>query len=869
MADVGSLGTRLLRIVLGLCALVLVLLALYVSLGRQLVPLVAEYRQQLEDEAGKQLGIPVRIAELTGSWRGFEPLVVARDIQVGDGEQSLRLARVRLAPDLLGSLLARQVRIGSLELEGLKLTLREGEDGQWSLDGLPHSDKPSDPRKLLQFLLQTQRISLLDSQLEVAPRGSAALSLSAVGATLRSSSVGGQSLDARLQLPDGQPLALHAEGRIDSEDWPRSSARFYLSLPQSDWAQWLPAGLTQEWKIVRAKAGGDFWFDWRDGKAQRLVARLLAPQLKASYAARKPVEINDLGMNLFFDREAQGWKVRVGDLAANFGEQRWGEVELLLRRDQQNNEPHWKLQADRVDLTPLVPAIEALAPLPDAAAEWVAGLKPKGILHNLNADFWPQREVPERVSYATNLEKVGISAFHEVPAVENVSGTLTGTLAGGQLDASAQDFMLHLAKVFPEPWRYREARTRMFWSLDDRAFTLGSHLMRVEGEEGRLAGDMLIRLMRDPGAEDYMDLQVGLSDGDARFTAKYLPTQLPGMNKSLANWLKTAIRSGHVEQGYFQWQGSLNRGAAAEAHVMNLYFKVRDGELAYQPGWPALSKTVGEVFVEDSGVRVLASSGNLLNSRVSDVKVDIPLGRPGQTPHLYVDGAVDSNLKDGIKLLQEAPIPTRKIFAGWEGDGPLQGHLKLDIPLDHDEAGKNRGGRGFLHRGRDPEDAQSEAGYERSEGRLPVRPGQGPERPGGAGPGAGQRGTRADRRRGARRCAHALAAQRPGGGQVAERLARRWPASVAGLGTPAVPAQPAAGWQGQPIADRFGSQGRRRRPAGAVRQDGRPGAADPMADDPGWRRTTLLGALRRPRQPGLCGPGGQAAERTRRPAPGR
>lgn len=169
MADVGSLGTRLLRIVLGLCALVLVLLALYVSLGRQLVPLVAEYRQQLEDEAGKQLGIPVRIAELTGSWRGFEPLVVARDIQVGDGEQSLRLARVRLAPDLLGSLLARQVRIGSLELEGLKLTLREGEDGQWSLDGLPHSDKPSDPRKLLQFLLQTQRISLLDSQLEVAP----------------------------------------------------------------------------------------------------------------------------------------------------------------------------------------------------------------------------------------------------------------------------------------------------------------------------------------------------------------------------------------------------------------------------------------------------------------------------------------------------------------------------------------------------------------------------------------------------------------------------------------------------------------------------------------------------------------------------
>lgn len=62
MADVGSLGTRLLRIVLGLCALVLVLLALYVSLGRQLVPLVAEYRQRwrakLASNSACRCGLP-------------------------------------------------------------------------------------------------------------------------------------------------------------------------------------------------------------------------------------------------------------------------------------------------------------------------------------------------------------------------------------------------------------------------------------------------------------------------------------------------------------------------------------------------------------------------------------------------------------------------------------------------------------------------------------------------------------------------------------------------------------------------------------------------------------------------------------------
>ncbi|WP_439958740.1 hypothetical protein, partial [Pseudomonas syringae] len=37
---------------LGLCALVLVLMALYVSLGRELTPLVAEYRAEVETKAG-------------------------------------------------------------------------------------------------------------------------------------------------------------------------------------------------------------------------------------------------------------------------------------------------------------------------------------------------------------------------------------------------------------------------------------------------------------------------------------------------------------------------------------------------------------------------------------------------------------------------------------------------------------------------------------------------------------------------------------------------------------------------------------------------------------------------------------------------
>ena len=51
---------------LGLCALVLVLTALYVSLGRELTPLIAEYRVEVQNKARETLGMPLTIGSLEG-----------------------------------------------------------------------------------------------------------------------------------------------------------------------------------------------------------------------------------------------------------------------------------------------------------------------------------------------------------------------------------------------------------------------------------------------------------------------------------------------------------------------------------------------------------------------------------------------------------------------------------------------------------------------------------------------------------------------------------------------------------------------------------------------------------------------------------
>jgi uncharacterized protein (TIGR02099 family) len=671
---------------LGLCALVLVLMALYVSLGRELTPLVAEYRAEVETKASEALGMPLQVGELQGSWSGFAPILSAHDVTVGDGANALHLEKVRVVPDLWASLLARDVRIAHLELNGLKISLKEGEDGQWALEGLPvKDDQPLDPEQLLNRMQMIQRLAVLDSQVTLQAFGESPLTLTYVGLSLKTGAVR-QRLDARLTLPDGQPVAMSLRTRIRASEWKNGEAEAYVSLPQSDWSKWLPERLTQQWNFSEIKAGGEVWVTWGQGTLQSAAVRMNAPQLNGAYAERKPVKISNLALNGYFQRNADGVLVTLDSLAMNLGESRW-ETHLQLKQTaaSDKSEELWHLQADRLDLTPLTPLLNALAPLPEGVATVVDRLKVTGGLRNVLLDIKPNATDDSRFSFAANLDQVGFDAYHGAPAARNVTGSISGDLGHGELRMDSKDFMLHLDPIFAKLWQYIQANARLTWKLDKDSFTLIAPYLKVLGEEGKIAGDFLIRLYFDDTREDYMDLRVGMVDGDGRYTAKYLPTVL---SPALDEWLRTAILKGAVDQGFFQYQGSLNHGAAETDRSISLFFKVHDAELAFQPGWPHVSKVTGDVFVEDSGVRILASKGQLLDTQVSDIYVNIPHVPQGQNSHLFLDGGFAGGLGDGLKILQQAPIGTAETFAGWEGEGDLQGKLKLDIPLAKGEEPK-------------------------------------------------------------------------------------------------------------------------------------------------------------------------------------
>ncbi|WP_349572067.1 YhdP family protein [Azotobacter salinestris] len=671
-----------LRILLGLGFLGLMLLALGVSLGRQLAPLVADTRLEVQARVRDVLDMPVAIRALEGRWVALAPRLLARDVTIGEGEDALHLERVQVRLDLLRTLLARELRIAALEVEGVSFTLAQDAKGRWTLEGTPQRgrQRPFNPDESLRALERIDHLSLLDSHVTFAPHGQEPFSFQNVDLTLRSDGWQ-QRLDGRLILPDGQPLQLSLHGQLADEGWRQSSAELYVSLPQSDWAGWVPRSLTGDWQIERLHAGGEFWLSWDKSRLQRAATRLQVPELRIRRAGQAPAGMRDLALSGHFLRDDENIRALIDSLAVDFGTSRWDGVQIALEKQVAVDTPAtWTLTANHLDLTPLTPLVQSLAPLPEVAEAALEALRPRGTLRNLRLDYRPQAEGSQRLAYAANLQGVAFDAWHGAPAADNVSGSVSGDLAGGELRLNGKDVALHLARLFPRPWRYRHAAGQLFWQIDEQSVTLRSPYVQTDGEEGRAAGDFLIRLRRDPAQEDYMDLRVGLRDGDARYAEKYLPTLSPGLSPQLADWLKTSIRAGRVDEGYFLYQGALNRGAEDAARSLGLFFKVRDAELAYQTGWPELREAQGEVFVEDSGVRVVLDGGRVLDTRLSSARAEIPSARGG-VPRLQLEGELEGSVGDGLRILQEAPLETAEIFAGWSGEGPLQGRLTLDIPL--------------------------------------------------------------------------------------------------------------------------------------------------------------------------------------------
>lgn len=668
-----------------LLVVLLVLAALYQSLGRYLAPQLARYEQQIEVELSRLLKHQVQFGHISASWRGWSPVLYATQVVVGEGDTRVELEELRFAPDMLRSLFGLSWYVGELSVRGLQLELAQEADGSWQIlrQTLGSSADAPSGEFSLQPLAQVSKFSLLDGRLRVRPHVGEAFEFANFNLTLDQQH--GQRIQASVELPDKQLLQLVATNVTGVSRWAGTGFALYVQLPDTNWAQWLPA-TNPDFTLERLQLAGQFWLQVRNGQLVEAQARIASGALQAGFLGQSAsLQLGQIHANYVADQQQR--QLWFDHLQLGFdADAKLYDWPLVVNQQQfaADGLGVIQMQAQQLDLAPIFAQLQKF--IPNALAQEVlTSLNPKGQLRNTSLRWQQAAEWQQRLAFDTNLVNVEYSRWKALPGATGINGRIFGGLGGGELHLDSDGFSLFLAKFFSTAWDYQRAKARLTWELDEEGFRLRSPYLQVKGAEGDIAGDFDIQLyFNDDELENYMDLRVGMRNGDASYAERYLPLVLQSEFSQLDDWLRSAIKSGAIHEGYFQYQGSIASGTPPEATSISLFFDVEQARLAYQPGWPELTKAKALVFVHDWGVQVELEQGQVLDSQISAAHAEVLYAPDNGETGLLVQAQLASSVADGLYLLQNTPLAEQASeFAGWTGRGKVPASFSLEVPFSN------------------------------------------------------------------------------------------------------------------------------------------------------------------------------------------
>ncbi len=705
-ADVAMIATvfkKTVSLSIALALTLLMLVAVYVSVGRQLMPYVVDYREDIETQLSASIGQQVQIGAMEGGWRRFNPVLSLQQVLIfptlsSATEQLVLLDNLELEVDSLASLLQRKLILRAVEIANPEFTLREDASGRWQLSG---------------FEAAPGAQMTLDQVLELSSRVSNLSLANLVVSLVRNDGRTTRFERSRLQLQNrGAQHYLHAEllqadvigpvsiaAELTGNTLEMLSGQLYVRLPENDYSG-IAAGLVAGGAELQALAGSaELWARLERGQLQSAQGNVALSALGASLVGREPVvALSNAGAKFFLRRqqETAGWEVWARDLGLQSDALTWRESNAYL-----NVIPgeFVELTADAVNvglLGAIVTQLDVLEPLADTQ---LTEHNPRGELQNLHLR-WRLADTADlgaepRLSLSANLSDVSINARAGVPSLWGMDGYMEMGLDAasqqltGLAEVDSSRFMMQLPDMFNDVWAYDRVNGRVSFALDtqEQHLRLVSSVIVAENDmlqgHARFATDY--RKVSETERTSTLELMVGLAQGDVSRKSVYLPRgpKVPENLRNVMNWIDGAIVGGAAFNSGLIFRGSVLPGTPPAERTLQLVFNVEDGTLVYGRDWPALEQLEGHVVIADRNVDIHVSSGQTLGLGFNATNASIRPNAQGPGSLLSVTGRGHGTAGQAMAFLAQAPA-TRGIGAllqNWEGLGDVNLGLGLGIPL--------------------------------------------------------------------------------------------------------------------------------------------------------------------------------------------
>ena len=670
----------------------LTILVILVGFGRLMFSALPVLQPELSRFLSDRLNADLQIESMSAKWNDGEPWLSLRGLTLKGKDADVTgfsITQLDMELSLRASLLHWIPVFSSLEINGVNVDLVQGDGAQWALSGIQQVAGSSlhapEYRKgsALEWLALQKMVDIRNIRLNMRK------------ANGESSDINGQHLTV---VTDGDQKDLSARLEVGTG---------YLEIDGSgiasrgQFAQWQGMAVASDLNAEQLCALWSGCYDdvlmalvqldtrWRyDHGVWQIQGEVGSPDV--TYLDNSGA-LNHLSgqTHLFMQGERESsWQIWLNELKLenrlhNGIVYQWENSWYLTGG--RTEEYTVTVATENLDLDLLKRWVLDTDTLPESLEGLVNTLNPTGQLNDLAIRFYPSRQ-PFDFDLSARLDNVSVDAWQGAPSGGNVSGQLRMNLLQGYLDLDTRNFQLGFPKLFRETWTFDTAKARLYWDVIDDFYILKSDDLALVGPEGNLKGKLRLDIPLKWHEGDILDmaLTVGMSNGDARYTGKYLPAFMP-MDSDLVHWLDTAIRKADISGGGFIYNGALVGDEDGDIDPQDsrwgLFFDIQNGELDYAPDWPVITGLAGQVYVNDDRVEVLGQSAESAGGKLDDIVARVPL--EGESI-LRISSHLNASGETLKHFLTQTPINDwmEGEAKKWQLQGELGAGLNLTLPLD-------------------------------------------------------------------------------------------------------------------------------------------------------------------------------------------
>ncbi|HJO11275.1 MAG TPA: hypothetical protein QGI39_04460, partial [Gammaproteobacteria bacterium] len=309
-----------------LTVVALVLLAAYVSIGRQFMPAIAAYKPFLEIQIFDTTGVPVSISSLSGSFQGFNPVFEINGLEIlvpgvtadsgVEQANALVFAEASIIVNIGRSIWQRRWVLEDFQINDIELDIEQTATGSWQLSGVSfEGGGNADLESVYQTFLLVSRVNLTNLVLNLHTAAGNVVRFHNGIATIQNLE-NDHYLHINANMEDSlEQLVFSVE--LQGDELTAATGRLHFKLPQADYSLLVAGQKIANFEFNALLGGGDFWLDLNQGNLESLVAQTDLDSFTFTLDDNEPATLENISGEASAARGTaeDGWDIAIADFS--------------------------------------------------------------------------------------------------------------------------------------------------------------------------------------------------------------------------------------------------------------------------------------------------------------------------------------------------------------------------------------------------------------------------------------------------------------------------------------------------------------------------------------------------------------------------